>query len=831
MSDLSLQRDLVISLKRETLLNIGILSKLHPMSSDLSRMLKENCLEKPTQNVFNHLAHYLVCIIDPQVTLPWPLYDSKTERTYRNELSVFVADYSSKSLLSPVMSSYFVNPNCYKVTLLMFQMSQLAVQRVLLMKMDKEHQKKLFNEMTEKYKSQKEEGFIESIEKETEIMLSKFSNYLRKREIMEKIAKKLRDRITQMENKLKTTNAQGFIDNLVDGYVKKHSLDEDTKMEILKIKNINQSVPFFDKWLADLDKQMDVMESNWDAKMSPFLKLSQTTSENTQTLIARQTGEADKKTFTIEFNPKTDDISTLDLQKQVNSQQKYILKNIIKDEKLNFPNLIRGFLISICFILKNMEVGDEIYQFNEYLEGGQRNYSEIVSAMKILVERVMNAEGRLQPQQETFSTFTSSREISEIPPLPDLSDIKMNREFHHQTIFETFTPLHFTKHQFNLRKQRTGFIKPMSKTFATPFHRAPRDDFLKSLISCRVSAYDHMNITQNNNMSVMNHTAHRMNETIAECTSGFTKQQICRLLSTKKTSSSKKMKHKVDRPNIKIKKGGLFNESNISNDSINLIRSHSSPNLFENKEKRSRTNLRSRKLSIMKEDSPSLLEVSGIAALERDSNHSTPQGVISLESTRKLIDASSLPSISMTVTPRSDVSDNPVDLNKELSEFKEPQMIKPIRKSKESFGEAKTVVPQRKSTEIVKEETKTDTPKNNTQIVKKTSSLEKIINRFKKVRASVLPSEGNDENNDFKTIFEEKENLNSVNVDVFTANRNLLPDLLSPSCSLIAPKSNDNFLDQLYFDSDEDKPRKPRESLGTALGVDQTFLDQFDLID
>lgn len=394
----------------------------------------------------------------------------------------------------------------------------------------------------------------------------------------------------------------------------------------------------------------------------------------------------------------------------------------------------------------------------------------------------------------------------------------MNREFHPQVLFDPFTPVNYTKHQFNLRRKVTGsFIKPMPKSLLiTPFHHGPRDDFFKSVISCRVSAYDRLNTAQNlHNTSITSQVTHRGNETISECSTGFTKQQICRLLSTKKSSSSKKFKHKTERPDIKVKKGGLFNESIVSNESVVLFRSHSSPNLFENRDKRSLSKGRQRKLSVMKEDSPSLLEMSGIAAIERDSNHSTPQEVAHLKSSRKLIDASSLPSVIVTpIEQRSDSSRNvEVDLNKEINNSIEP-----------------TVLPERKSVETTQKEVKTETPKPNGHLIRKTSSLEKIINRFKKVRASVLPSEPRIEDEvEIRTMVDEKENLNSVNVDVFTANRVLLPDLLSPSCSILTQKSSE-YLEELWI-SDEEKPRKPRESLGTALGVDHTFLDQFDLID
>ena len=398
MATIAMQRDLVVSFKKETILNLGMLSKLQQMPSELSRQIfKDNSLEKPTQNFFNHLSYYLVSIIDTHASssLPWPLYDTKTERTYRNELSNFISDYSNKGLLAPVMSSYLVNPSCYKVTMLIFQMSQLAVQRVLTSKMVKETQKKLYNEMTEDYKTKKE-GFIDNIEKETVTISSKFSNYLCKRAAMEKIAELFRKKITEMENKMTELNAQRYLDEIVDGFLKTHEVDEATKEEILKIKDVHKNSSLFDIWLTETDNKITQLENEWDAKIKPFLQSCRETRDCTEMLIARQTGEAERSSYTLEYNPKTDDICTKELQSQVNSEQKYILKNIVKDDKLSFPNLIRAFLISICFILKNAEIGDEIYKFNEYLDGGRRNFTEIVAAMRILLNRVMNAEAKLQ---------------------------------------------------------------------------------------------------------------------------------------------------------------------------------------------------------------------------------------------------------------------------------------------------------------------------------------------------------------------------------------------------------------------------------------------------
>lgn len=804
MATIVTQRDLVVALKRETILTIGILSKLRPMSVELNNLLKENALEKPAQNLFYHLSQYLVLIIDNQLGcgLSWPLYDIKTEKAFRNGLSKFINVYSSKGLLSPVMSSYLVNPGSYKIILLVFQMSQLALQKTLLSKMHRESQKKLYDDMTKNYKTQDKENFMKNIEKETTVLFSKFSHYISKKEKIVKIAAVMCNRIKEMEDKLASLEAQKYINELVDGFIKKYEVDNLTKKEILNIKNVSKPSMFIEAWLSNVDEKIVQLETEWSRKMCPFLTLASTTENCTEILIGRLTGKAEKSTYMLEYNPKTDNICTKELQNQVNSEQKYILKNIVKNNQLSFPNLVRGFLVAVSFIQKDAELGSEIYKFNEYLDGGRRNLSEMVNAVRILLDRVTIIETKLQSTPRICNQFTSPRTYSEIPLLPDLSDLKMGKDLQSQT-YDSFTPLNISKYQFNLRrKTNTVFTKPQSRSMLiTPLYQGPRDDFLKGLISCRVSSYDQPNTTQNFNMSVYSQTNLRNNETIAECSSGFTQQQILRLLSTKKSSSSKKFKYKLERPNnaINIKKGGLFNESHTSTDSNGLYRSYSSPNLYEHREKKSKVG---RKLSIMQEACP-LLEVSGILALEKDGSYSTPEGV-RLANSRKIFNEPSLPVITSGLD-----NINTID----------------VKKKSPMVGFADVNLSKLKETALDAAESKTETPKNNTQLIRKTNSLEKIINRFKKVRASVLPdSEKEDE---FKTIVEEK-NINA-DTDVFNANRILLPDLLSPSYSVISKKSLD-YLDPI-LDVDEIVTRRPRESLGTALGVDNTFLDQFDLID
>ncbi|XP_061380059.1 uncharacterized protein LOC116774708 [Danaus plexippus] len=802
MASIVMQKDLVITLKKETILNVGILSKLQPMLPELSRLIfKESALDKPTQNLFNQLSHYLVSIIDPQVyaSLTWPLYDTKAERTYRNEFSVFISDYSSKGLLTPVMSSYLVNAGCYKVTVLMFQLSQLAVNRMLQTKMVKENKKSLYSDMTEKFKAHEKDGFLECIEKETDIMLSKFSNYLSKRHIMENIAELFRKKITAMDNKLSQLKAQSFINDLVDNFVSKNDLDDASREQILKIKNPNEQSLFFDNWLQHVGQQTDGLEHKWTNKVSPLLDQFNVVHDLTEAVINRHTGQVERSSYTLEYDPKVDRICTKELQSYVNTQQTYILKNIERAGCLNFPNLIRAFVISICYILKNNEIGNEVYKFNQYLEGANHNFGGMVSALKILIERLLNAEARLQPSSLEYRSVCL-RQYPEIPLLPDLSELKISRDQYH-TVYETFTPLNLTRHHFNLRRRNSGtFAKPQSRSLIQPFYQLPKDEFLRSLKTCRRSYNENLNMTQNVNNISMISNINKVNETIAECSSGFTKQQILRLLSTKKSGSSKKLKYTTEHTNIKIKKGGLFNESVNSNESNGLFRSYSSPNLFENKDRRSFNKIKGRKLSIMKEDSSSQLEVSGITCIDQDSNYNSPHGLGNAESSRNL-DSTNIPII--TVTNDSEKIINKVNNIQILTDLEMDSTVSPILE-----------VPR--SIDI--------TPKTNTSVIRKTSSLEKIINRFKKVRASVIPDR---EVTDIKTI--EEENFNG-NFEMYTANRNLLPDLLSPSCS-VWRNVNSNCLDEFCLDLDEVETRKPRESLGTALGVDQTFLDQFDLID
>ncbi|KAJ0170747.1 hypothetical protein K1T71_013519 [Dendrolimus kikuchii] len=768
------QKELVLVWKKETFLNLGLLNRLQPMSCELSRLtFKENILEKPTQNFLYHLCYYLVSILDEQVsnTFTWPLYDTKTEKVFRNELARFINDYSNKGLLSSVLSSYLVNPSSFKVVKLFYQMSQLAVQKLLLANMKTDNHKQLYNGMTEKYKSKHKDGFIEEINQTTKAMLNKYSNYMKKCKIIEKMAELFRNKITQMEEKLKSSRAIDYINDIIDNYVVTHDLDEATRAYIISIKNVDKPAKFFDDWLVCTDKVIEEMEETWSLKTKPVLNTAQATFDNTKTVISRYTGEMDKSAYMIEYNPKIDVICTKELENQVNSEQKYILKNIIRDDCLSFPNLVRGFLIAISFILKNIEIDDDIYRFNECMDNGLKVYEDHVSTLQELLIRIMKAEAKLQATTPFISPANNHlKSVFEIPDLPDLSDILNHKHHQNQISFNTFTPLKTAKHQFNLlRRPNSAFSKTRSRSLlAAPLYQAPQQGY-KSLISCPANSYDRLNMTQDfHNLSIVP-KIDKANETMAECGTGFTKQQIIRLLSAKKTSSSKKYKHKTKRPDAKLQ-ATLFAEHNTSNESKGLFRSYSSPDLFENRQRKTYGTLNKRRLSIMPEN---FLEVSGIAAL--DSKDSTPRVIA--ESSRE-IEGFNMPAIVLTPCKEAKINIVLQEMEKEL-EIKDDLKSQCIEK--------------------------TETPKTNPPIIKKTNSLEKIIQRFRKIVS------------------------NENNVQEVKVKKILLPDLLSPSCS--THLENTDCMDQMFMDIDKRLDKTSRQSLGAALGVDNTFLDQFDFVD
>lgn len=396
MSALNFQKDLIANFKREVLSNTSILSKVHPINLDLSRhIFKEDALEKPTQYIFIHLSYYLVCIIDIQRSklLTWPLYDTRAEKNYRNELSRFVADYNQLGLLAPVMSSYFVNPGCFRVVKLLFQLSHLAVQRTLTRRLLKESQKALYKDVTKKYKS-KTEYFVPLIETETSKLLNSFSQYMKKKRMIEDtIISSFHKKIVENEKKLALLNDK--LDDLIDNFIKTTKLNDKNLKIMLEIKENKDVELIFNQWLDQTDSIITEMDKNWQEKFTKVVQLAENCCNTSKTLIARQTGDADRKQYSIEYNHKTDEIKTSALEATVSMQQKFIIKNLVIKEKLQFPTLIRAYLISISHVLNGVDLTDDLDGYNTALECDGKNYKEVLSALQALIDRIEYAEGRL----------------------------------------------------------------------------------------------------------------------------------------------------------------------------------------------------------------------------------------------------------------------------------------------------------------------------------------------------------------------------------------------------------------------------------------------------
>nr|XP_034837068.1 uncharacterized protein LOC117993384 [Maniola hyperantus] len=962
--------------------NLNVLHMIQPMPSNIAQaVFEKKGLEKPTQSLFNNLVYYLLGLIDPKFhsSMTCPLYDTRLERAFRSELSGFISNYAAKGLLTDVRSSYLVHPSCQKVTLLMYQLSTLAVKQLLTTRIKGTEKQKLFDEVTEKFNKREDDKsfceYMKSLNYEGKV-LNMLDRFLEKKQYYEQIADKLRTKITENKQKLATLNAQTYINNLVDGF-NYELVDESLKDEILKIKNIKKPAPIFEEWLKELDREVDNMEGTWDAKVLPLLNNCRHMRNSSEELVKRETGQIDKSCYMLTV---------------VNSSQKYILQNIEQNGRLNFPNLIQAFLISMSYILKDNNFENVVY-INERVRAYREELGGVRHAFQALLERVERNEKRLQAMPEIDIQSITIEDHWQIPPLPDLSGLKMKQNQYNFN-FDTFTPLNHSKHQFNLCRRGEVFSKPPPRPVPPTYH-APKDDFLKTLLSSRV--FDRENINQSRNTSVKSNM--KVNETIAGCSTGFTKEQVARLLSTKKSSIKKHKKATESHDNVKFIKGALFNESVASNQG--LFRSFSSPNLLGNNDKRPLLNIRGRKLSIMEEDSPPSFNVSGVARL--DNNFGTPNAessgnmisfpkindeakeqmdnvqrelenmvspILERESHAKMVTASKIPRIITTApseeqklnfaktdtvrdlkipqiactAPQVDKKMNfakthtrdlttvtmpfsKSDTARELQEShlskktsnplteQEARSIKimTVRDSQESHHSlttkelqesylskitttmelpviflsplneqeahsfksltvsdlqeshhslrtdttrdlqeshlskitttmelpgiflsplneqeahsfktmtvrnlqeshsSKTVTP-RVSTSPIQE---THTPKPNEALIKKTSSLEKIINRFKQVRAKVIP------------VREENENFHTNNL----INRNLLPDLLSPSYSSDRRSNSGNNVDVWGSDTDEVIDRGPRVSLGTMMGVDHTFLDQFDLSD
>lgn len=396
---LLVQRDLLVNFQEETLLNLDLIHLIHPLPPELFRQLfEEKALEKPNQNVFINLTYYLICIISPEHCniLPWPVYDSKLERQYKAELAKFIINYYSTGLMSVILPSYFVNPGCFKVIKFIFQLSEMAVQAILQNKITHSSHKPTFEHFYNQIKSGYHEEILEHINKTIFLIkqTNKMCRFIEYKNKMNEIFILFKEQI--YENEKCAIESYDIIEQFVDECLKDESLNPELKLQIELISDINNPVPILEQCLTAVDQQITILEMKWDLKMKRFLTLTDQCKEKMELLIARHTGEADKNSYFVEYNSEKERLCTKKLESVVTSHQRYILRNIIQDQTLVFPNLIRGFVVAISYIFKGVQFGDEEDQITNLLNNAFINQNEVLLSFKDLMNQMLEADNKIK---------------------------------------------------------------------------------------------------------------------------------------------------------------------------------------------------------------------------------------------------------------------------------------------------------------------------------------------------------------------------------------------------------------------------------------------------
>lgn len=113
--------------------NIRLLTLTYKQTEECTRVFAKDMFVKSNKAAFHHITHYLLDIVDPELTktkIPWPLYDSKQEIRFRNELMHFVNELNSRyeyANIPTLMTSHLVSPGGYRFAKFMLKLSQLAM--------------------------------------------------------------------------------------------------------------------------------------------------------------------------------------------------------------------------------------------------------------------------------------------------------------------------------------------------------------------------------------------------------------------------------------------------------------------------------------------------------------------------------------------------------------------------------------------------------------------------------------------------------------------------------------------------------------------------------
>lgn len=821
--------------------NVCLLNLWRPVSKELKQLLRNDLFDKPNQAAFIHLSHYLIYIIDAnkaaQVT--WPLLEKKAEHVYRGQLVTFISNLDNEhGTLTPIMSSYLVNAGGYKIVRLMFQLSQMAMKCAIEQKLKKNDEKlEALNTYISYLKGDKEiADFNNCTDKVLSRLRIKTSDWHKYKKNILHVSELLKMYIVKLEKE--SEGGTLLLEKVVNSFLEEETLDEVTKEEIRGMFDVSKPSVFLEKWSSTLDMcKLQMSESRWTTNAGNILSKALNCKTLCGTSVLRHTVK-DKSSYTLSHSEK-DHFNTSDFEKQVSSQESYVLKNVVQNGTLNFPVLLKAYLVTLCFIFRRSAPMNEssLSHFNMQLDQSRGAYAQLKLQMKELIAQmyVMDQSLKIHSYPE-MNLSIQENEFTKFPPLPVLKfiDRYASKFSEHQ---KAFTPINIRRIQFNFNK----FLQPVKQNhMRIQVERPPRttfkeNGFLKRMANVRSDIEDLKSFAiPAMSKTLVNPVTTKLNQTVADCTTVFSKQQIARLLSSKKTANSQKKssQKKYDQSlmeNHRDKKWNvLFNVTSNSP----LYKSYSSPNLQDSSNQRLRTLPKTYKArnicSIVMEDSPDSVNVSNFSMIQCESPtdcfNKTPDK--SKLNGSNNVKATSSPTISNV--PRQ--SRIPV-FNKDFVD-KNSGRHPPIIVNDEVVIEK--VIPD----EIVTEnEADTLSELNHTPSSRRASmnnstksrSIERIMDRFKKYKDSVKVCNFKSQLERVKISIETKEkNFNQLNVDVQTSFPKNLPDLLSPNHQILGGFRD---IDSVKIFSPDDQKYCPRQSLGQALGVDNTFLDQFDLID
>lgn len=118
--------------------NVQILTYKFKPSDDFRRVFKPDMFKKSNVAAFQHVTHYLLSTLNPELTekmVPtWPIFEKRQEASFRKEIIILIDQINHlypHADLPKLMHSHYVVPGGLKIANLLFSLSQLVLHEVL----------------------------------------------------------------------------------------------------------------------------------------------------------------------------------------------------------------------------------------------------------------------------------------------------------------------------------------------------------------------------------------------------------------------------------------------------------------------------------------------------------------------------------------------------------------------------------------------------------------------------------------------------------------------------------------------------------------------------